>query len=216
MLAGQIGMNSATVPVDLHWHLHYSRQDRRPFALDPRGMLERSRRVDISGLDVPTLDQVDTLLTLAFHAARSDGHRLMWFKDVERAVSVDAPDLDELVRRCRLYRCAPPVGLMLSRAQKILGADVPQSTIDAMTPRSLQTIDRIACAVVDPIQLHERDTVTRVLTRSARSSLLDGLADVPARTLRWAQQRFVKTRPNETDDPIEKERYFRAVAASVG
>ena len=89
-------MTSPLVPIDLHWHLHYSREDRRPFALDPDAMVERSRRVVVSGASVPTLDPVDTLLTLAFHAARSDGHRLVWLKDVERAVAVEEPDLDEL------------------------------------------------------------------------------------------------------------------------
>ena len=29
MLAGQIGMKTATAQIDLHWHLHYSHQDRR-------------------------------------------------------------------------------------------------------------------------------------------------------------------------------------------
>ena len=46
-------------------------------------------------------------MTLAFHAARSDGHRLVWLKDIERALAVESRDLDELVRRCRASRCAP-------------------------------------------------------------------------------------------------------------
>jgi hypothetical protein len=215
MLAGQIGLFSAAVPIDLHWHLHYSRQDRRPFALDPDAMLRRARRVDISGIDVPTLDPVDTLLVLAFHAARSDGHRLLWLKDVERSVAVEDPDFDELIRRCRSYRCAPPVGLILSRARAVIGADVPEDVIDAMTPRGLQAIDRIASATVNPIQLHERDTVTRALTRSVRSSLVDSFTDVPARASRWARARVVPPRSNETDDPVEKARYLRAVASSA-
>ena len=37
-----------------------------------------------------TLDSVDTLLSLAFHAARSDGHRLVWSKDIERVVASEA------------------------------------------------------------------------------------------------------------------------------
>jgi hypothetical protein len=216
MLAGEIGLISSTMAIDLHWHLHYSRQDRRPFALDPGAMLERARRVDVSGVDVPTLDPVDTLMTLAFHAARSDGHRLIWLKDIERGVAVDGADLDELVRRCRLYRCAPPVGLILARAQRMLGAQVPQEVVDATTPSALQVIDRMACAAVDPIQLHERDTLTRALTRSVRSSLVESLMDVPARTSRWALARLRPPTPNETDDPSEKERYFEAVATSEG
>lgn len=216
MLAGEIGMASPSVAIDLHWHLHYSRQDRRQFALDPREMLERARRVEVSGLEVPTFDRVDTLLTLAFHAARSDGHRLIWLKDVERAVAVDQPDIDELIGRARSYRCAPPVGLILERARRMLGAQVSRDAVNAMTPRSLQVIDRLSCLMVDPIQLDERDTVTRALTRSARSSLADSLADVPLRTVRWIQPKVFPPQPNESDDPIEQESYFRAVAASAG
>lgn len=214
MMAGEIGMVSSSVLVDLHWHLHYSSQDRRPLALDPRVMLERVRRVAVSGLEVPTFDRVDTLVTLGFHAARSDGHRLIWLKDIERALAVEQPDLDEVVRRAQAARCAPPVGLMLSRARRVLGAPVSRDVVDAMTPQSLQTIDRMACALVDPVQLHERETITRALTRSARSSLVESITDIPSRGVRWTRQRVVKVRPNETDDPVEKDRYLRAVASS--
>jgi hypothetical protein len=216
MLAGEIGMASPTVSVDLHWHLHYSREDRRQFALDPRAMLERVRHVDVSGLAVPTFDRVDTLLTLAFHAARSDGHRLIWLKDVERALDVDQPDVDELIDRCHTFRCAPPVGLVLARARRMLGAQVSRAAIDGLVPRSLQVIDWLSCRAVDPIQLHEHDTVTRALTRSARSSLADSVADLPLRTLRWAHPKLFPPPPNETDDRDEQERYFRAVAGSAG
>ena len=99
MLAGQVGMATPAVHIDLHWHLHYSQQDRRPFAFPIEQMIERGRRVVVSGVDTPTLDPADTLLTLAFHAARSDGHRLMWYKDVERSLVADEPDLDDVVRR---------------------------------------------------------------------------------------------------------------------
>jgi len=215
MMAGEIGMAGPSVLVDLHWHLHYSTQDRRPLALDPLAMLGRVRRVDVSGLEVPTFDPVDTLVTLAFHAARSDGHRLIWLKDIERSLAVEQPDLGEVVRRAQAARCAPPVGLMLSRARRVLDAQVPSEVVDAMTPPSLRAIDRLACALVDPIQLDERETVTRALTRSARSSLLESVTDIPARSVRWARQRFTKVPANETDDPTEKARYVRAVAASA-
>ncbi len=160
MLAGQVGMTSPVVPIDLHWHLHYSREDRRPFALDPDAMVERARRVVVSGASVPTLDPVDTLLTLAFHAARSDGHRLVWLKDVERAVAVEEPDLDELVRRCRAARCGPPVGLILSRARSLLDAEIPAEIIRALTPISLRAADRMASGLRHPVQLHERGTAS--------------------------------------------------------
>jgi Uncharacterised nucleotidyltransferase len=215
MLAGQVGMTSPSMSLDLHWHLHYSRDDRRPFALYPEEMIGRVRRVIVSGVNAPTLDPVDTLLTLAFHAARSDGHRLVWLKDVERALAVDQPDLDELVRRCEVYRCAPPVGLVLGRARALLGADVPDEILKATVPASLRTVDRLAVTLVHPVQLHERDTLTRLLTRSVRSSAATSLAAVPTRGVRQLRRSFFPPPVNETDSRDEKASYLSAVSASI-
>jgi hypothetical protein len=215
MLAGQVGMTSPMVSIDLHWHLHYSHEDRRPFALDPEAMVERARRVVVSGASVLTLDPVDTLLTLAFHAARSDGHRLVWLKDIERSVAVDEPDLDELVRRCRAARCGPPVGLILARARALLDAEIPEEIIRSITPMSLRAADRIASSLGYPVQLHERGTAARVYTRSVRSSTLATLYDVPERGVR-ALRRFLRPpRENESDNSDEKASYLKAVSTSI-
>ena len=215
MLAGQIGMTSPNAQIDLHWHLHYSHEDRRPYAIDPEAMIERRRLVTVSGVTVPTLDPVDELLTLAFHAARSDGHRLVWFKDIERALSVERPDLDELVRRCRAYRCAPPVGLILGRARTLLDADVPDEILRSLTPVALQLTDRAVFAVAHPVQLDERPTVTRAYTRSVRSSLIASVAAVPTRGARQLRRHLHPPPLNETDSPAEKECYLNAVVASA-
>ena len=215
MLAGQVGMTNGRLKIDLHWHLHYSGEDRRPFALDPEGMLERRRSADISGLKLPILDPVDGLLTLAFHAARSDGHRLVWMKDIERAVAVDEPDLDELVVRCRDERAGPPVGLMLHRARAIVDADVPVDAINALMPAALRVADRAVCAVTDPVQLHERPTVTRLFTRSVRASLAATVIEVPTRTWHQLGRRLRPPPERETDDADEKASYLHAVATAT-
>jgi putative nucleotidyltransferase-like protein len=215
MLAGQVGMTSPVVSLDLHWHLHYSHEDRRPFALDPEAMVERSRRVVVSGASVPTLDPVDTLLTLAFHAARSDGHRLVWMKDVERSVAVDEPDLDELVRRCRSARCGPPVGLILARASRLLHADIPDEIIRAITPTSLRAADRVASSLGHPVQLHERGTAARVYTRSVRSTAAATLFAVPERGARVVRRFLRPPRQNESDNSDEKASYLQAVSTSI-
>lgn len=214
MLAGQVGMRSAATAVDLHWHFHYSAEDRRPFALAPDEMLARIRRVSVSNVEVPTFDAVDTTLTLAFHAARSDGHLLVWFKDVERALAVDRPDLDELVARARRARCAPLVGVVLARTRELLGAPVPDDVIAALLPPPLRVAARASGALVAPIQLHDRPTITRAVTRSLRAGTGATLGAVPMRALRWARNRVTPVQPNDTDDPADKQRYLRAVAAA--
>src|SRR4029079_436314 len=157
---------------------------------------------------------VDTLLTLAFHAARSDGHRLMWFKDVERSVVVDEPDLDELVRRARAYRCGGPVGLILNRARYLLGAPVPLEVVLELMPRALRIVGERATRVENPLQLHERSTVTRWLTRSVRASVTSSMVAIPQRAVRSVHRTLRRPPENETDDPGEKASYLRAVAGS--
>jgi hypothetical protein len=215
MLAGQVSMSTPAVSIDLHWHLHYSCEDRRPFALDPEAMIGRSRRIEVSGLSVPTFDPVDTVSSLAFHAARSDGHRLVWLKDLERALIVGDPDPDELVRRCTADGTGPPVGLMLARARAVLGSAVPHSMIDALAPGWVRTSERAASAMMRPIQLHERGTLTRAFTRSIRSSLVDSVLEIPPRAVRLVRARRHAALTNETDDPMEKASYLRAVAAAI-
>lgn len=215
MVAGQVELSTPGVGVDAHWHLHYSRADRRPYALDPGAMLARHRRVAVGAACVPTFDAVDTVLALGFHAARSGGHRLMWLKDVERAVAVEQPDLDELVERCRRARCGPPVGLVLGRARRLLGARVPADVVRQLVPPSLRAVERAACAIVDPVQFDDGDNVTRWFTRSVRSTPLRTIAEVPRRLVRAAYLRVRPPAVNETDDLAEQAGYFRAVVSSV-
>ena len=204
-------MTSGRVSIDLHWHLHYSTEDRRPYALDPDAMLRRRRPAVGAGLEVPTLDAVDTVLTLAFHAARSDGHRLVWLKDIERAVVVGQPDLDELVRRCRAARCAPAVGMMLGRARHTIDADIPDEIVRSLTPVALRAADYAVGMVQRPLQLHDRPTLNRVFTRSVRSSLGASLTEMPKRTVRLLRRRLRGPVPSETDSPEEKASYVAAV-----
>jgi hypothetical protein len=215
-MAGQVEMKSESLVVDLHWHLHYSASDRSPFALDPEQMIARRRSVTVSGQSVPTLDPVDTLVTLAFHAARSDGHRLVWLKDIERSLAVERPDLEELVRRCRSYRCGPPVGVMLGRARALLGADVPDTVVLELTGRTLRSIGSVITRVVPTVQFDERPTLTRWFTRSVRSSVVATATAGPARIARRLKRRLLRPAANETDDPIEKQRYLNAVVRSCG
>lgn len=215
MLAGQIELSTGGVAIDAHWHLHYSRADRHSYQLDPDAMLSRARRVEVAGAAVPTFDAVDTVMALGFHAARSGGHRLMWLKDIERAVAVDEPDLDELVERCRQARCGPPVGLILGRAQRLLGARVPDRIIHDLVPASLRATERTACAIVDPVPLDDDDSLTRWFTRSVRSTARQTIAEVPWRLARAA---YVRVRPpaeHETDDPSELASYYRAVVSAA-
>jgi hypothetical protein len=209
-VASEFVMSRGPVEVDLHWHLVYAHYDRRYFDIDPQVMLERARSVVVAGRPVTTFDKEDTLLHLALHASRAGAHRLIWFKDIERSLAVDEPDLDELVRRARAFRCGPSVGLALGRAKALLGAEVPDELVDSLLGRSLACIERTVTRLSSPIGFDEDDTFARFVARSMRSDLRSSLADIGRRSLRSAR-RAVPRRPHETSDQLEKEAFFRAV-----
>jgi hypothetical protein len=71
----------------------------------------------------------------------------MWLKDIERAVMVRTPVWDDVVGRSRRWNVAAPVGLMLSRSARFLGAQLPAGvTQDLISPgamRLIRVVDRL-------------------------------------------------------------------------
>jgi hypothetical protein len=209
--ASEFVMFDGAIDVDVHWHLVYAHYDRRRFHIDPQVMLDRARTVVVGGRPADTFDREDTLLHLALHASRSGAHRLIWFKDIERSLAVDAPDLDELVRRARAFGCGPPVGLALGRARTLLDADVPDGLVESLLGRPLAAVERAVTAVSPPIRFDEHDTPARFVARSLRSDVRASVADIGRRSLQ-AVRRAVPRRPHETADEHEKAAYLDAIA----
>jgi hypothetical protein len=150
---------------DLHWHL--VNRDRAPFAIPMEELFERVRHVDVGGPAVPTLDPTDTVIHACLHDYLSGGHRLIWMKDLERALAIDPPDWDSLVERAHAWRVAVPVAAMLSRAARLLEAAVPQEIPAALGTPVRRRLDRAG---------------TRFL-RPERSTGKWSLATLPARLL---------------------------------
>jgi hypothetical protein len=117
---------------DVHWHLLNRESVRDGFAITTDDLFERSRDVDVGGRSVPTLDPVDTLLHVALHAALSGGDRLIWLKDIERALVVDQPSWDDVIERARAWKAGRSVAITLDRARRSLGAPVPEEVLDAL------------------------------------------------------------------------------------
>ena len=209
-MASELQMHRGSVNLDVHWHMVFARWERRFFSIDPAAMLANARLVVVGGHEVPTFDAVDTVLHLGLHASRAGGHRLIWSKDIERALAVLQPDLDALVDRAHAFGCGPPVGLALERAQRLLGADVPLATIEALTGRALRGLERGLARVTPTIRFDERQSVPRFLARSTRSRLPVAMLELATRAGRAVRRQFGR-RPHETADPIEKESYLQAV-----
>jgi hypothetical protein len=169
--SGAIAFESERISVDLHWHVVYKYQDRRWYRIDPERLFARRRTVDVGGQPCATFDEVDTVFHLALHAAREGCHRLVWLKDIELAVAVGRPDLDELVRRSRAARCAPAIGIALARSKWALGTPVPDRIITALVGRAWPRVVRAATAFDDLGSTSRRQSPATLLTRETRTSL---------------------------------------------
>ena len=117
---------------DVHWHLLNRENVRDGFAIDTDDLFERSREVGVGGGSVPTLDPVDTLVHVALHAALSGGDRLVWLKDIERAIVVEQPPWDAVIERARAWKAGRSIAITLNRSRRSLGAPVPEDVLDVL------------------------------------------------------------------------------------
>lgn len=106
--------------LDLHWHPVNGAAARRRLRWDVGGLLERRRTVAVGSTRLPTLDPVDTFLHLAYHAAHSGAHRLLWLADVAYGLGA-AGDLAEVSRRATAARLDLAVRVVTDRAGLVLG-----------------------------------------------------------------------------------------------
>jgi hypothetical protein len=196
--SGAIAFSVGRISVDLHWHVVYKYQDRRWFRIEPDQLFARRRPVDINGHPCATFDEVDTVFHLALHAAREGCHRLVWLKDIELAIAVGQPDLDELVRRAVAARCAPAVGIALARSKWLLGSDVPDDIITALVGRVWPRVVKAVAAFDDLGSTSRWPSPGTVLTRETRMSI--------PRTADWAVRRIADRRSERRVDRVLRRR----------
>jgi hypothetical protein len=212
-MASEFNMKLGLIDIDIHWHFVYSAPDRSRFDFDPVEMIDRSQPLDVAGFSVPTFDTVDTLLHLAFHAARSGAHRIVWLKDIERCLSLTTPDLAELVVRARRYGCGPSVAVALDRA-RIVGAEVSDELLSSLAGRPLLAAERGVRAVSAPLRVHEDGTLARLFARSMHRSGGATLRAVVPRTWDSVRRRVIATPVHETSDDDERAHFLSLVARS--
>lgn len=106
--------------LDLHWHVVNEVGLREQLGWTTGALLDRRRTVAVGSASVPTLDPTDTFLHMAYHATHSGGHRLMWLKDVERALAA-LPHPAEAVERAERAGLDLMVRLVLERVDRVLG-----------------------------------------------------------------------------------------------
>lgn len=108
--------------LDLHWHLFNEAERRDLFPISIQELFARQREVDISGITVPTLSVADTIVYVALHTLHSGSDRLVWLKDIERLLSLEACDPIEVVEVAREWRADLVLKSALRRVEIALGA----------------------------------------------------------------------------------------------
>jgi hypothetical protein len=116
---------------DVHWHVLNRGEMRRSLSVSMDGLLRRARQVELNGTSLLTFEPVDSLLHLCVHAAVSGAVRLVWMKDIERAIAAGGIDWDEFCDRAREWQAAGPIAAVLARVRRVLDFALP----DAIMPR---------------------------------------------------------------------------------
>jgi hypothetical protein len=171
---GELSMTVHGLPmVDLHWHLVYLRSARERWAIPTEDLIGRRRRVRLRGVDAWSLDPDDFLAHLALHASFGAAQQLRRLLDIERTIASGPPDWQALVQRCRAWRVGLPVGVMLNRARRTLGANVPEEVVEELAgSRTNRLVVRRLSAWVPSGRMPGGRSVQNGLTRSLRDGLL--------------------------------------------
>jgi len=183
--------------LDLHWHLVNDRVLRRTFHIPMPELLERARLRRIGNSAVRTLDATDAVLHLCIHGCLSGGDRLVWLKDLERALACDPPDWGELAGRARSWRVALPVALMLIRARATLSALVPEGVTEVLVgdrrvwPRIVAVADRLP-----PLEraIGNR-SIGRMVSRSTRVDTVSSLRELGRHVIAGSAHPFAPAPP---------------------
>ena len=109
-----------------------------PFALDASQLWERARRITIAGAPALVPSAEDQLVHAALHFAWS--HEMTFgawrtLRDVERIVASNALDWNDVVARARAIRGGTCCYWTLRLARDLAGVAVPDSVLDALSPR---------------------------------------------------------------------------------
>src|SRR5438552_3724800 len=183
-MRGEVHYRGASpLEIDLHWNLINMYRGR--FRMPTRELLQRAVVVHLAGAEVCTLDPTDSLIHLCLHAAISGGDRIMWLKDIERAVTVRTPVWDDVVSRSRRWNVAAPVGLMLSRSAQFLGAQLPAGLIrDLISPGAMRLIRAVDRLFPWQRALGRLTSPNRLMARSIGQGPVRGAAWLVVRSIR--------------------------------
>lgn len=115
---------------------------------DMDGFFERSSPADVAGRPVKTLSPEDLLLVLCVHAAKHAWIRLCWLRDIAGLVESQPLNWDAVLSQARELGIERILGVSLTLASRLLGANVPETSLEKW-----QT-DSVANELYDQIASH--------------------------------------------------------------
>ena len=177
------------VLVDLHWSMINMASRRGLFAVPTTDLLQRRVQVALGPHAVWTLDPIDSLVYACLHAALSGANKLIYLVDIDR-LSRTITDWDEVAVRARAWRAQAQVALVLGRAHRVMGTQVPTDLNSRLgVPRSVQALmvltDRVA-----PVP-HGRTSagLSKFVARAVRPSGVATAAAAGRNAARWVRTR---------------------------
>ncbi|MGU3432755.1 nucleotidyltransferase family protein [Actinomycetes bacterium M1A6_2h] len=169
---GEISLVVGHSVIDLHWHFFSSLETRAQFDLDIRIPIDNAVPVRMGGMEVRTLDPIDTAIFLATHAVLSGGHKLKWLYDFHCAVSKIGTESEVFAERTRRYNAGLIVSVMSSRTEQFLGV---QGISPALTGGS--RLWRSMCGVVSTFAPPEADFLDNYTGRAVFSATRNSARD---------------------------------------
>lgn len=201
--------------LDLHWNL--VNMYRGQIAIDTESLLRRAERVELCGVNAPTLDPTDSLIHVAMHGTLAGGDKLRWIKDTEMLARVRPPDWEALVQRAEDWGVAPAVGLLLRRSNAVLGAPIPEWTYRRLLGKRYERL----VTIIDRLSPWQRatgrvTTPSLLLTRSMGLGLYGAFRWLIARSVMHFDPREPGASSNFTERGDEEDRaaFFADVMAS--
>lgn len=110
--------------VDLHWATTNSAALRARYPVPVADLIGRRVTVPVAGIEVPTLEEIDTLVYLCLHACLTGATRLLHLLDIDQFIR-QVTDPDQLIPRALAWGAGAPAALVLGRAHRVLGTPVP-------------------------------------------------------------------------------------------
>lgn len=216
---GELHLRSPSgIDMDLHWSITNARAARQWLPVSTSHLLARRVVRSVGRLQLPTLDDVDLLLHLCLHAARSGADILLWLLDVDIWVRRHPAAVEHLHTRARAVGAGPACGVVLARARSVFGTPVAADTLAALLGSGVWPSLAAAVDRVQPVTgLRSPRNLPRLIARATRAEGTQSLQELGRKSL-LALLQSVATRRGESvyDDgqsPAALAAYYRSVRA---